>query len=154
MRLCGQQGFPSSYSSPHTKMQCKAKGLFLAVSISFCVRAVWHGPWCFLEGSFQLSACWKSWQSHWQKTSQWRIMTSFFFFAVLKFRKRNEHWQSEEGRCGTSGFHFAFYLKALQDDFHSRYVWIPHIVTDIMQRFLNKLHPAVKAVDKTVPRVW
>lgn len=71
-------------STPTHKNAMQSEEPFLAANISFCVRAVWQGPWCFLEGPFQLSACWKSWQSHWQNTSQWRNM-SLFFFVFLQF---------------------------------------------------------------------
>lgn len=113
MGLCGQQGFPPSCA--HTEIQCRAKSLFSAAGSSFCVRALWHVPWCFLEGSFQLSACWKmNWQSHLQNSHKWRNMSPYLHCQSLENEREREgdkHWQSvtEQGRCGASGYLFTFY---------------------------------------------
>lgn len=93
-------------SSPlctHTQIQCKGKNLFFPASISFCVRAVWHVPWCFLQGSFHLSVCWKmNWQSHLQNASKWRNMSSSYL------KKRREQAPTVSYRCGASGYSFTF----------------------------------------------
>lgn len=100
----------SSLLCTHTQIQCKAQSLFFPASISLCVRAVWHDPWCFLEGSFQLSTCWKmNWQSHLQQNApKWRNMSSSYLQCWSW--KENKHRQSatEEGRCGASGYRFTF----------------------------------------------
>lgn len=141
MGLCGQQGFPPS--SAHTEIQCKAKSLFFAASISLCVRALWRVPWCFLEGSFQLSACWKmNWQSHLQNTPKWRNMSSYLHCWSLKRETSTGSQLQKSGRYGASGCHLTSYPGEWRDDLHSRSLRIPHTVSDIMQRFLNKLHPA------------
>lgn len=53
-----------------------SKEAFLGANITFCVRAAWRDPWCFLEGIFfQLNAWWKSWQSRWQNATEWWNMS-------------------------------------------------------------------------------
>lgn len=106
--------------------------------MGFCVRAVWHGPWCFLEGSVRLTACWKSQRSQW-RNSPW--MKKFdVLFAVAEVW--NKHWQPPATIS-------LFIPGVLRADLHGRYVWIELLMNDIRQRFHHELHPTVKADDRT-----
>ena len=106
MGLCEQQGFPlpSAHIHTHTQIQCKGKTLFFPASCSHCVRAVWHVPWCFLEGSFHLSVRWKmNWQSHLKNAPKWRNMSSSY---LLWKKRRREQAPTVSYRCGASGYSF------------------------------------------------
>lgn len=125
-----------------------SKEAFLAANITFCVRAAWRDPWCFLEGiCLQLSAWWKSWQSDWQNATKWWNPSLRWNCEFQRSKGESSRDRRRKILCLWLLFLSYFFFLNPQGGMEETgcaadICWIPHRANDIMQRFLNKLYPA------------